>query len=87
MRTYLAHQNILLIEMPPEHFRRFSRDRLDLDADFFTFPGSFDLFVIALNARHNTNVEELKKKRKAWHEKHLVGSIVGSGADALIFYP
>ena len=50
--------------MSSEHFGRLAGDRVDLDANFFPFPGRLHLFVVALDARHDPDVQELKKNRQ-----------------------
>ena len=50
--------------MSTEHFGRLAGNRINLDANFFPFPGGLHLLVVALDARHDADVQELKKNNK-----------------------
>ena len=59
--TYFTDENVGFIEMSSEHLGRFAGDGVDFDADLLALPGRLNLFVVALDARHDANVEKLKR--------------------------
>jgi hypothetical protein len=58
---YLANQKVCFIKMAAKHFGRFAGKGIDFDTNFIALPGRFNLFVIVLNARHDTHVQKLKR--------------------------
>ncbi len=59
--TYFTDKKISFVEVSAKHFRRFSGNGFDLDADLFALLGRFNLLVVAFDARNNAKVQELKK--------------------------
>lgn len=53
-----------MIEMSTIHFWSFAGRRVDLYADFHSFPSFGERFVVCLDAGNNPNVYKLKNKNK-----------------------
>lgn len=59
--TYLADKHVFLIEMSTEHLRGFPGNGLDFDADFLTFSGAVDNFVIVFYAGDDAQLDKLQQ--------------------------
>lgn len=59
-KSCLAHKYVSFFKMPSDHFGRFSRYWLNLDANFFTFTSGLYVFVVALDTSNYSNVQKLK---------------------------
>ena len=60
--THLAYDEVLLVEMTAEHFRRLARYRLDFHTDFLTLSRGLHGFVIILYTRHHAQLHKLQSE-------------------------
>lgn len=74
--TYFTDKKISFVEVSAKHFRRFSGNGFDLDADLFALLGRFNLLVVAFDARNNAKVQELKKWEIGFDEIQEYASLV-----------
>ena len=66
--TYFTNKDISFIKMSAKHFGGLAGRGFNFNTDFVSFPRSFDLFVIALNACDDTDFKELEKISKFYNE-------------------
>lgn len=57
--TYLAHDEVLLVEMTTEHFGRLARYRLDFHTDFLALSRGLHGLVIIFYTRHHAQLHKL----------------------------
>jgi hypothetical protein len=57
--TYLADQHVCIIEVATEHLGSVAGIRFDLNANFHAFAGRRNVFVVALDGCHRTELFEL----------------------------
>jgi len=71
-QPYLTDKEILLVEVPTEHFGRFSGNWLNLDAHLLPFSRALHRFMVALDARHYTQVHELEERHNEKSEDNEI---------------